>query len=251
MNNLEQQSGLHLDRLQTIIKGQDMTALFAVYRTLQSVADEIQKEYYCGKETIKFPIDIRRIVDKCGINLYEVNLNVDTGFQLERIRGYIRRKDIKECSADNYEKQCEIYIDRNDNEETKRYVIAHEFCHYILDKILFVSSGMSGLRCCVDPLFSKEPVEIYTDIMAAFLLFPPCSVLDCMKSYCTKMRDNNKYPIDVSEWMRVLGQHAQVSTHYTIICYQHLKVYLTDFYQSEIQQESNSGLLENYGELFI
>lgn len=137
-------------------------------------------------------------------------------------------------------------LENNESEFTKRYVMAHEFSHYLINIYIrdIQSQDSTGDQQCIDPLFPKKRSEMLADIMAAYIMFPYQAVLECMKNYVIDMKARNEYPIDVFEWMRVLGQRTQISPYFTISSYQYLKQLLCepDIADAKIRNE--------YGELF-
>lgn len=160
-----------------------------------------------------FPIDIRGLIEHYGVRVCETSLNADTGFCVERKYGYIRT---------DWEKKLTIYVENSDSEFVKRYVLAHELCHYFFR---LESPDKKETSNCIDPLFPKDIKELFADAVAAYLLFPPKLVLKYMDQYKKEMQEHNIYPLEGEEWIRRLGQKAQVTTYYTISSYQYLKFY--------------------------
>lgn len=211
------------------------------YRYAQKVTNDILFEHYGG--TIKFPIDIREILKDFEIELYEMELNTDTGFRLEKVNGFLWEK---------LNGKMAINIDYHDSELVKRYVIAHELSHYLLRYAEDKKGTENFLESynCVDPLFPKEWDELLADIMAAFFLFPPLHVLEHLEQYAGFLKEKNQYPMDAFEWLRVLGQCAAVSTYFTIISYQHLKFYMCYWYNDSKDKGKIDPLIEKYKRFF-
>lgn len=184
-----------------------------------------------GKEgETEFPVDIRKIIQTAGIPLYEINMNMDIGFQFEKVKGHIRCQENEKWA---------IFVDIDENEYTKRYIMAHEFCYLLIQEMRESEKpliGDWGTYYRIDPLFSKNKYELCADMMAAFLMFPYESVLKCMGNYIEELRKKNTYPMDVSGWVSVLERRAQISSYYTIISYQYLKYFLCENY-SEIADD--------------
>ena len=185
-----------------------------IYKTINEITHEVIENFYIQQNRkITFPVDIRGIVESYGIKITEAYLNLDTGFQIERINDRI-------VYADNVE--CEIRLEYMDNENVKRYMLAHEFAHFLM--------GDKENNNCIDPLFPSNCEEIIADIMAAYLLFPYELVLMRMRSYVEYMKKSNIYPMDSASWLRALGDSAQVSSYHTIMCYQWIRIYLYYLY---------------------
>ena len=186
-----------------------------ICKTINEIAHQVIEAYYIRENRkITFPIDIRGIVKSYGIKITEVYLNLDTGFQIERINGRIVYSDHGEC---------EITQRSTVNENVKRYMLAHEFAHFLM--------GDKEKKNCIDPLFPKNCEELIADIMAAYLLFPYELVLLKMKSYVEYMKRGNIYPIDSVSWLKALGDSAQVSSYHTIMCYQWVRMHLYSLYK--------------------
>lgn len=185
-----------------------------------------------------FPVDIRKMVERCGIKVSETNLNADIGFELERINGYLKE----------YEEEWRIFLEVKDSELVKRYVLAHELSHYFIDKASRKHGAHEEVieRHCIDPFFSKNSHEVMSDVLAVFLVFPPDALLKYLEQYTEEMKKKNIYPIDSYDWLCALGQKAQISTYFTIMSYQYMKVYMCGLYQKKPRR----GLVVQYEKFF-
>lgn len=199
-----------------------------IFNDAKEIADKV---FHVLEVKPTLPVDIRGLVEKCGIRVYETNLNADMGFQIERINGYLKKRGENWC----------IFLEAKDSELMKRYVLAHELSHFLIDnaKTYWKIEHDLEERHCIDPLFSKDWDELMSDILASFILFPPKAVLEYLSWYEGELRDKNVYPMDSYEWLRVLGHMAQVSTYFTIISYQYLKFYMCDQYEKRDKEESS------------
>lgn len=188
-----------------------------------------------GGENIVFPIAIRKLAEILGISIWETNLNVDMGFQIRKVNGYIKCRGMG---------KWEIYVDVNDSESVKRYIIAHEISHFFIS--LFQEENRKEDNALeqhsIDPLFSQKPEELLADMLTSFLLFPPPLVLGYLKSYTKMLEKRKQYPMDSFEWLKELGQKAFVSSYFTIISYQYIKLYLCRLYQLYLLREEGKGL---------
>lgn len=210
-----------LDSKEKMLKGE------VVVSVANEVARNLLNQYY-SKGPI-FPVDIRGLVDFMKIDIYESNLNVDRGFRIEKVNGYLRK---------NLDGKYAINIQNSDSEFVKRYILSHELSHYLLD--CGGSTGSESNPCgqkCIDPLFAKDWDEMFSDMLAAFILFPPELVLEHLQMYTDQMRKLNRYPLDASEWLRELGQCAQVSYYFTIVSYQSIKFYMCYLYNHNKDDE--------------
>lgn len=208
-----------------------------VFENAEFISGKILEKVF-GNE-IGFPIDIKKVVKAFGIGICETNLNVDIGFQIERVNGYIKKRT---------ENEWVIYVDSDDSELIKRYIMAHELSHYFLD----LTKEDNGIpqdileQHCVDPMFSRNWDELLSDVLTAFIMFPPKLVLVYLEQYTNLLRERNIYPIDGFEWLRMLGQKAQVSSYFTIISYQYLKFYLCNL----CNKEGENDLIIKYQNFF-
>ena len=184
---------------------------------------EILKEYYKTSMPIIFPIDIRGIVKYYNIHIYETNLNSGIGFRIEKINGYYRK-----TKTGNHE----INLENRDSEFTKRYILAHEFGHFIAAELLNQeNSSMNSY--CTDPFFPKRWMEIFSDLVATFLMFPPIQLLSYLEKYTERLKYQNNYPIDSSAWLTDLGRKAQIPLYFTISSYQYIKLYMCWLYNHQ------------------
>lgn len=217
------------------LKENGLSSAEQIYMPLQAAADKILRSFYGGAPT--FSIDIRGIVKEFGLKICETNLNVDCGFTIEKINGYLRRSLSGEF--------C-INLHCRDSIFAKRYVLAHEFCRYILSQAQHPSADPAYARNYADPLFTKDPDTILAEIMSAFLLFPPECVLASLEKYAAEMRRRNEYPLNASDWLRFLSQEGQISVYYTTSSYQHLKLYFCILQNSDPQND----LIQKHPEFF-
>lgn len=188
---------------------------YNIYSAAQEIASEALAKHY--KEKKNFPINIRAILEENSIALHEMNLNTDIGLRIRKINGYLQK-----TSDDKWE----IYVHNGDSEFSKRYIMAHEFSYYLLYENLGRKELWTPTHHCVDPLFAEHGEDLICDVIASFILFPPELVLDSLSKYKNIMEKKSQYPMDAFEWLRILGQHAQISSYFTIISYQHLKFYM-------------------------
>lgn len=226
--------------LQRMMNSQDVEKETSIYSLAEMAMRDVRNKFLPEKESSLFPVDIRKIIQRAGIRLYEISMNVDTGFQLEKVNGYIRHQENGEWA---------IFIESDESEYSKRYVMAHEFCHFLMREML--ESGVETTESkvkqyCIDPLFPKNKCELYADMMAAFLMFPHEAVLKCMEEYAQELKVKNTYPMDGFEWMRVLGHRAKISSYFTIISYQYLKYFLCEYYSKTADDEFK----QKYGRFF-
>lgn len=235
--------------------------VFKIYADTEVITKKVLTAFYGDATEVKFPVDIRGIIAKHNIDIAEMDLNLNLGFRMDKVNGYLRC--IGKYSEDVNLPEWRIYIEYSDNEFIKRYILAHEFSHYLMKKEreeLMMSTEIN----CVDPMLPKKKEELLADVMAAYLLMPPNVLLEEMKNYKGKMKENNRYPIDSVTFLRDIGNAVQISTYHAFLCYQYVRYYLCNLYEQNVKiAELSSGKSENsemiegakkwleeYGELF-
>lgn len=179
--------------------------LAPLFLEAKKIADEIKEKQSFADV---FPLDIRSLVSRYGIRICETALNADTGFCLQKEHGYAKL---------DWESKLTIYIENSDNEFCKRYTLCRELC-----------------RCISDDPFSGIPkVNSSVDLVTAYLLLPPESVLEYMNQYIDELRQHNTYPVTEEDWILKLSQKAQLTAYHTTICFQYLKFYFHAVSQDE------------------
>lgn len=220
------------------LKEIEMSNIWQMYESVEHLSKRILYQYYGEKYT--FPINIRGIVKMFGLGIFETNLNVDLGFRLEKVNGYLHKK---------YDKGYCINLNVKEAELNKRYFLAHVLSRYVLAHANNTPQEEIEKMCGVnyaDPLFTKNNAEIIADILSALILFPPECVLDSFAKFANIMKERQQYPIDFSKWIHYLSQEAQIASYYTLPCYQHIKIYLSCLCNSK----SDSKLISKYRQFF-
>lgn len=204
---------------------------FAKYTEIAAITNEVLKKHYGSLSQVTFPIDIRKIVKENRIEIVSTNLNTDLGFRIDKVNGYLRPSIV------NNNTQWRIYIEYNDSEFTKRYILAHEFSHFLMRVYGTESAVQQGeVQHCVTPMIPREETELLADMMAALLMFPCWLVLEEMKNYTEWLRGKNEYPMEAASLLRVLGNKAQISSYYTVISFQYIREYLCFLYSEKKEQ---------------
>lgn len=188
-------------------------------------------------------IDIRGIVKKYGIDIMEREIHQSSFLFANQIDGYLDK--IKKEDHIQYV----IYVNENLNEASKRYVIAHEFSHYILQqqrKATEKAKNEIDVKYCLNVLFSKSVEENACDIMTAFLLMPIDYVLPLMKQFIESQK--NDYPIRTSEWLQCLSYWMKVSSYHVNLCFQHIRYLAAFLYDNESKGIDNGIAIKNIKE---
>lgn len=206
----------------------------------------IEKMAEYAKVERKLSFDIYGLVKFYEIDIQEVELNLNLGYRVRKINGRCRRtKEGKELIELNY----------TDNFYVKRYVLAHEFSHIILNYIRMLATEQSELEntasYCLDPFFTQDSDEVRADMLAGLMLLPYAAVLKYMKAYCENLREQNQYPLESAEWINSLGWQSQLSSYHTIVAYQYVKHLICAFFETSDHecQEIAGNLGASYAEL--
>lgn len=227
------------------------------YLYIQEITDSILNDYYNKRgEKLEFPIKIREIVQEFGIEIVEIDLNVDRGFRFDRINGYLDR-----IGKNGYH----ILLEYRDSEFTKRYVLAHELSHFIIKQCC--DGSQAAAEHCVDPMLPKKWEELVADVMAAFFVLPPRLLLHEMNEYYEWMKATNNYPVDAVQMLRKIGIRTQISTYHMFMNFQYVKYYLCyiynlfgngnslpeeekEYFPDEEKNQKIRDMLEKYDHLF-
>lgn len=95
-------------------------------------AEKLLKLCY-GKEAIVFPVDIKKITDKLGIWIEDVDINDFSNEHIKRPNHKIAQLSVQESFFSN-EREAVIYTDKYVPAASKRYAIANEIAQYIFHK---------------------------------------------------------------------------------------------------------------------
>lgn len=191
-----------------------------MYQMICNVTAAVLEDHYeKSVSEISFPVDIRGIVKRYEIEIIETDLNTDIGFQAARQNGSLRYLP---------EDRVQIYLEASDSENAKRYILAHEFCYFLMN-----TAGDTQNVGCGNPMMPKEWEELTADMMAACLLFPPELVMKKMRSFIDQMGEEKRYPISPVKWLEELSESAQVSLYYTTISYQYIRSFICYLYNAD------------------
>lgn len=210
-----------------------------IYLKVYKISNEYLEAYYNDLKRRR-TIDIRGIVNKYGIDIIEREIYPSGFLFVNQIDGYL---DI--VNKDNNNKYT-IYVNENLDEVSKRYVIAHEFSHYILKELDNSESekkkGME-IKYCLNALFAKNVEENICDILTSFLLMPIDCVLPLMKQFIDDKKDY--CPVRISEWLQCLSYWMQVSSYHVSLCFQHIRYLAAFIYDKENKGLNDEILIKN------
>ena len=238
-----------LCRLSGLSKQEELLNICNIYKLIQEITYDILLDFYQDKSKIQFPIDIRGIIEKYHIHVVETDLNEKNSFFIERVNGCLKKIENQEDVGSFWR----IYIEETDSEFTKRYILAHEFGHYILEHYPEErNAAETGIQHCVDPMFPKKWNELFSDIFAAYLLCPYDRVAELIDSHIEKLKKKEERPMEAVELLRMIGNKAQISSYHVFICYQYIRYYMCYLYNKGLEDRSHEeeAIIDKIGYLF-
>ncbi len=209
-----------------------------MYLKLFDISAEIlsktEKVHYQSKMTT----DIRQIVKEHGIEIVEKEGIAKSSYFFNEIAGYLDHYGI----ITNYT----IFLEDNQDELSKRYVLAYEFAHYLL-----YNPKSGGTKFCTNMLFFTSQENQLCDILAAFLMMPIESVLRAMESYTQEKKNSSQRLIYTNEWLRYLAYQFKLSDYHTTLCYQHIQYLGAILYHDVEKQNTIQRIdIEKYSKYF-
>jgi len=190
----------------------EFTQLEEIYVILYAISKIVMDE-----TRSKTMVPIKSLIMSEKIEIYERNLStVDDNFvnellgTLEKIQGEWR-----------------IYINQEIGSLTKRYVMAHEFSHYIVNSIETIDESEN----CTNVLFPLNTGEQICDIISSFLLLPFGTVVKLLNTYIDNRRKEYGSPVNLDEWIQYLGNEMGLTEYHTILSYQNIRYLAGALYQ--------------------
>ena len=197
----------------------------AVIMRLSEITYELLQKTY-GEEVIELPIRVDDVAKELGITIYSKNLN------LANSRKYNQR--IGELNGNN------IYIEETADWDVKRFAIAHEIGHRLIDR------DMGPAQYSL-PLLASNSDELLADVYALFLLVPFDLYLDEFKHYIDNIET---LPININHWLKRLSAKAEVPYYNIASGYAYFKFAALEHYKTKIEGKPLRTQIEEYGELF-
>ena len=209
-------------------KAKDINEYGDFSQVIMSVAEitfNLLKDVY-GSDKIELPISIEDVARGLGLSIYARNLN------FANPRKYNQR--IGELDGTN------IYIEDTADWDVKRFAIAHEIGHFIIDK------GRGPAQYSL-PLLASNSNELVSDVYALFLLVPFELFLSEFESYINNIET---LPINITHWWRQLSTKAEVPYYNIASGYAYFKFAALEHYRTKIANKSLKTQIAEYGELF-
>lgn len=170
--------------------------------------EQVLGEEYC------FPVDIEYIVNELGIDVIYQPLNSVWKEEGRRVHKMVGTSFIRAKEPNKEPISC-IWIDSESRQEERRYALAHELVHCLINKEVEIHSSAYHLM----PMLFKDMEEMIADIFAIFLLIPIPAFLDMFYEYIEVQNE----PVRTSEWLKYLSFVANVSYEEVSIGYQNIR----------------------------
>lgn len=135
----------------------------------------------------------------------------------------------------------DIIIDENVDYTIGRFAIAHEIGRYLWTKNKQEYSQYSF------PLLPSESDELFADVYALLLLVPLEGFLKEFRDYLENIEE---YPIDITEWWRMISKKADIPFHSVASGYCYIKMVALEYYKRNIEEKSIQEQYTHYGDLF-
>lgn len=196
------------------------------YLLVYQKVNETLKNCYQDGLTQLSSIDIKKVAESLEIKVVEKILGSTKDTFSNEVMGYL--------DGFNYSGkgiQWSIYVNEDLGDLTKRYVIAHELAHFLLNDN---KDGYSYTQYCIGSMLPSNSEEHLCDIAASFLLMPIEIVLDLMKSY---IDENKNKKIEGNKWLMFLGRRLGISDYYTIVFYQNIKYLASILYKYQNNED--------------
>lgn len=201
----------------------------------------------------KFPIPVRKVAQHCGFEIVEVNFQAMTDeftwteLQKNLGKSAIARMQMREKLFDDEAGTVAgtIYVQKDLDENSKRFAIAHELGHFVLRTVnpiglLYIEEACPGLYDFV------QEREFLANTFAYALLLPYHLTYDEKKAY---QRKSINLPIDYSSWIIHLRDLSQLPEYHVVLAYEKVKL-LHMSHMRHLQQEMKDAL-EFYANLAV
>ena len=188
----------------------------------------------------KFPIPVRKVAQHCGFEIVEVDFQAMTDeftwteLQKNLGKSAIARMQMREKLFDDEAGTVAgtIYVQKDLDENSKRFAIAHELGHFVLRTVnpiglLYIEEACPGLYDFV------QEREFLANTFAYALLLPYHLTYDEKKAY---QRKSINLPIDYSSWIIHLRDLSQLPEYHVVLAYEKVKL-LHMSHMHHLQQE--------------
>lgn len=185
-------------------------------------AIRLLQNVYGKDDVFELPIDVCDVAEKCGFSIYEeefrqIKLEERKNAPIAQLQMW-RKRD--ECDKEKV--GGVIVVDKELDEDEKRFCVAHELGHFVLREQnpigrMFVRSACPGAYASID-----DVGELVADQFAYALLLPFESYKRVKKEY---EEVAFHWPIEIGQWINELSTRAGMPEYRTVLAYQELKKY--------------------------
>lgn len=219
--------------VQELFNNQKLTQ--KIYERAKAILD-----YFLTEEERVFPIPVRKIAEKLGFEVVERDFQNEDEFilserQKELGKSAIARMQMREkmIGPNAGSIAGTIFVQKDLDETSKRFGIAHELGHFVLRTVnpiglLYIEEACPGLYA-----FVKQR-EFLANEFAYALLLPYEMVCDEKTKYQSY---SINLPIDYSNWIIHLRDLAQMPEYHVVLAYEKIKL-LNMYYECENMESS-------------
>lgn len=204
------------------------------YVSICALALELLERVF-GKE-YGFPVDIEALVKELEIDVIYQPLNPILKEGEKCVHKMVGTSFIRPGGPNKKPIAC-IWIDSESRQEERRYALAHELAHCLIN-----GEGVYNSAYYLMPMLFKDMEEMVADIFAIFLLIPIQAFFEIFYEYIEVQNE----PVRTSEWLKYLSFVANVSYEEVSIGYQNIRYVSGIIYKlrhNEIDLEKQIGEL--------
>ncbi len=231
---------------------------------LQEKCYEILLDTYQEKEKIQFPVDIKRVADCMGIQIFRQPLNYLGGKKIDQNIAQLQyvkegEKVVRRIILDDMESG--FVVDADSLSDLERYAIAYEMGKTIVGEYT-EEDDLSDFDVEWKNIFSvpyslprlSAQLENFEyELCAIFLLLPLQEFLDAFWEYIEVIQE---HPVMMERWIKHLSDVAEIPNYQLVNGYPYIKLCAYQYYMhnfSEINKEfpeEERDRLERQRELF-
>ena len=214
-------------------KGKDMTLI--LYRIAREIKNGIPGYMNGGGN-----VDIARVIENSGLEVQECHLNSEPDFFDNEISGYLDASQYSQNSN-----SWKIYINSNISGLERRYVIAHEVSHYILD----FAYGRKVRRYCCTPVFPRDSSEQACDMLSSFLLMPLDNTMESFQKFRKAQMHEYKKPRKV-EFIKYLAYNFVLTDLQAAMCFEHVRHLAGILYEKSMNSVVSNSTMSDFEQEF-
>lgn len=217
-----------------LLNGNITNAILVLYSISKHIRENCPN--YLNKDGY---VNILNVLNYCGINMQDCYLNSSQDIFTNEISGYLDVNDYLQNKN-----KWKIYINTDIGGLERRYVLAQTIAFYIIDNIC----DKKIRRLCSFPVFTNNNYQLYSDMLASFLLMPFPEVLKYFNDFRNERKD---MPLKV-EFIKFLSYKFLITDLQAAISFEHIRYLVGILYNEEdkIEFVNEKQLLKQYNVLF-